>query len=192
VNKQAKRTAQKLIDIKGLSVSFHSPNQTVDAVKELHMELYEGDCIGVVGESGSGKSVTSLSILNLIQPNPKAVTSGSIHWLGDGSPTDLLRLNEKELSTVRGNQIALIFQEPMSSLNPVKRCGSQIEEVLKIHDLAKPSEYKDLIFDLLRSVELNEPERVYRSYPHELSGGQLQRVNIAMALAGNPKVIICY
>ncbi len=191
VIEQRKVNGKKLLEINNLSVSFRSPEQIVEAVKSAHIELYEGDCIGVVGESGSGKSVTSLSILNLIKPNPKSLTTGSIHWNGGESSLDLLRLNEKELAAIRGNQIALIFQEAMSSLNPVKRCGNQIAEVLKIHNIATPAQYKDLIFDLLRSVELNEPERVCQSYPHELSGGQLQRVNIAMALAGNPKVLIC-
>ena len=181
----------KLLHIQDLSVRFSTKTGETDAVNGVNIELYEGDCLGVVGESGSGKSVTSLSILNLIYPNPNAVTTGKVIRYSDESSTDLLQLDEQALSDIRGNDISMVFQEPMSSLNPVKRCGSQIEEVLEIHNIVPKDQRKSEVLELIDSVELPEAERIYRSYPHELSGGQLQRVNIAMALAGDPKIMIC-
>ena len=181
----------KLLHIQDLSVRFSTKTGETDAVNGVNIELYEGDCLGVVGESGSGKSVTSLSILNLIYPNPNAVTTGKVIRYSDESSTDLLQLDEQALSDIRGNDISMVFQEPMSSLNPVKRCGSQIEEVLEIHNIVPKDQRKSKVLELIDSVELPEAERIYRSYPHELSGGQLQRVNIAMALAGDPKIMIC-
>jgi len=181
----------KLLHIQDLSVRFSTKTGETDAVNGVDIELYEGDCLGVVGESGSGKSVTSLSILNLIYPNPNAVTTGKVIRYSDESSSDLLQLDEQALSDIRGNDISMVFQEPMSSLNPVKRCGSQIEEVLEIHNIVPKGHRKSKVLELIDSVELPEAERIYRSYPHELSGGQLQRVNIAMALAGDPKVMIC-
>ncbi len=173
-----------------LSVSFTNGQQTTHAVKDASLILRKGECLGIVGESGSGKSVTSLSILNLIAVNSKSTTHGTIKWQSNGQEIDLLTLSEQELSHIRGNKISMVFQEPMSSLNPVKRCGWQIAEVLKIHNI-QVADTRAHIHELLRSVQLHDPARVYDSYPHELSGGQLQRVNIAMALAGNPEILIC-
>jgi peptide/nickel transport system ATP-binding protein len=180
-----------LLDIQDLSVRFRTKAGEIDAVNKANIKLYAGDCLGVAGESGSGKSVTSLSILNLIFPNPNALITGKVLRYHDGHPVDLLQLDEKALSKIRGNDISMVFQEPMSSLNPVKRCGSQIEEVLEIHNIVPKAKRKDRVLELIQSVELPDVERIYRSYPHELSGGQLQRVNIAMALAGDPKILIC-
>jgi peptide/nickel transport system ATP-binding protein len=179
-----------LLDIQDLSVRFRTKAGEIDAVNKANIKLYAGDCLGVAGESGSGKSVTSLSILNLIFPNPNALITGKVLRYHDGHPVDLLQLDEKALSKIRGNDISMVFQEPMSSLNPVKRCGSQIEEVLEIHNIVPKAKRKDRVLELIQSVELPDVERIYRSYPHELSGGQLQRVNIAMALAGDPKILI--
>ena len=181
----------RLLHIQDLSVSFRTKSGDTDAVNNVNIVLRAGDCLGVVGESGSGKSVTSLSILNLIYPNPNAVVSGKVLRYHDESSMDLLQLDEKALSEIRGNDISMVFQEPMSSLNPVKRCGSQIEEVLEIHNIVAKANRKERVLELIHSVELPDAERIYRSYPHELSGGQLQRVNIAMALAGDPKIMIC-
>ncbi len=181
----------KLLHIQDLSVRFISKSGATDAVNNVNIELYEGDCLGIVGESGSGKSVTSLSVLNLIFPNPNAVTTGKVIRYNGDTSTDLLQLDEHTLAKIRGRDISMVFQEPMSSLNPVKRCGSQIEEVLEIHNVVSKDNRKSTVLELIHSVELPDAERIYRSYPHELSGGQLQRVNIAMALAGNPKIMIC-
>lgn len=180
-----------LLDIQDLSVRFRTNGGDTDAVNNVNIKLYAGDCLGVVGESGSGKSVTSLSILNLIYPNPNAIVTGKVLRYSNESSIDLLQLDEEALSEIRGNDISMVFQEPMSSLNPVKRCGSQIEEVLDIHNVVPKANRKDRVLELIHSVELPDVERIYRSYPHELSGGQLQRVNIAMALAGEPKIMIC-
>ena len=180
-----------ILEIKNLSVSFQQGETVAAAVNDVSVTLNTGQCLGIVGESGSGKSVTSLSILDLLKYSGSAVTKGQITFFNNDQQIVIHELSEDEVRSIRGNEIAMVFQEPMSSLNPVMRCGRQIEEVLKVHNIIDKSEWKKRVVQLLSKVQLTDTERVYRSYPHELSGGQLQRVNIAMALAGQPQILIC-
>ena len=181
----------KILHIENLTVEFDQPGSKVRAVDDISFELKEGQSLGVVGESGSGKSVTSLSILNLLKYQKNNQTTGKIIFSNQDAPSEILDLTERYLSRIRGGMIGLVFQEPMSSLNPVMRCGKQVEEVLKTHDVVEQSAFRDRVISLLEKVRLDDTERIYRSYPHQLSGGQLQRVNIAMALAGEPQILIC-
>ena len=157
----------------------------IPVVNGVSFEVHEGEILGIVGESGCGKSVTSLSIMRLINP-PGKIAQGEI-LLGD---TDLTKVPANKLHRLRGKDIAMIFQEPMTSLNPVKRIGWQVEEALRIHtDLDKQQRY-DKVIKMLKEVELADAERVYRQYPHELSGGMRQRVMIAAAMICEPKLLI--
>lgn len=160
-------------------------------MKHLNFTLDQGQCLGIVGESGSGKSVTSLSILNLLRLNSNNTTTGKISYKDEQDAIDLLQLPEKQLYKIRGRKIAMVFQEPMSALNPVRKCGEQVKEVLDVHHIGSPSDRKNQVLSLFEQVSLPDVSRIYNSYPHQLSGGQLQRVNIAMALAAEPDVIIC-
>ena len=181
----------KLLEVDGLDVTFSSSSGNAHAVKDAKFILYKGDRLGVVGESGSGKTVTSLSILNLLSEVGNNKTNGKIIYHSADSQIDLLTAGSDILRTIRGRRIAMIFQEPMSSLNPVRRCGPQVVEMLKIHSIGEKSEWKEIVLELFDNVALPDRERMYDSYPHELSGGQLQRINIAMALAADPEIIIC-
>lgn len=153
-------------------------------MKELNLELTAGKTLGIVGESGSGKSLSSLAIMGLLPTN--LIAKGQI--LFDGQ--NLINLKEEAFSRLRGNQISMIFQEPMSALNPSMRCGQQVAEVLKIHSALSGKEIKKEVLRLFNEVELPRPESIYKSYPHQLSGGQKQRVMIAMAVACKPKLLI--
>ena len=177
-----------ILSVDNLNVRFRNRDQYTHAVKDLSFHLYAGDKLGVVGESGSGKTVTSLSILNLLSNGTATETDGSIDFLNYG---DLLSMPAKMIRTIRGRKISMVFQEPMSSLNPVRRCGNQVAEILEVHQIGKKNNHKSKILELFRQVSLPDVERMYDSYPHELSGGQLQRINIAMALATEPDIIIC-
>lgn len=181
----------QLLEITHLNVVFNTYDRVVNAVKDVSFNLHRGEILGIVGESGSGKSVTSLAILNLLKDNKKALTSGSVKFCADEQKVDLLTIANHHIESIRGRRISMVFQEPMSSLNPVKRCGQQISEVFEIHKMYPVEQREKRIYDLLASVQLEDTERIYRSYPHELSGGQLQRVNIAMALAGEPDILLC-
>ena len=178
-----------LLEIKHLSVNFLSrENKKFQAVKDINLKLKEGEILGIVGESGSGKSVTALSILGLL-PYPKASHSPQSSIIFENQ--ELIGMNDKDFQQIRGGDIAFIFQEPMSSLNPLHKIGKQIGESLQLHqpNLNKQA-IKQKVLELLQAVKIPEPESKMEAYPFELSGGQRQRVMIAMAIANNPKILI--
>ena len=174
-----------LMEVKNLRTSFFDGELEIKAVDGVSFTLPKGKTLGIVGESGTGKSVTALSILRLIDKNGK-ITGGEI--LFDGK--DLTKLSEKEIRAIRGNDISMIFQEPMTSLNPVFTIGKQIFEALEVHQGLDKEQGKNRVIDLLNLVGIPSPEQRYKQYPHELSGGMRQRVMIAMALACNPRLLI--
>lgn len=174
-----------LLRVQGLKTYFDTEEGVVQAVDGVDLTVRRGETLGIVGESGSGKSVTSLSIMRLID-TPGRIVAGQIIFDG----TDLLTLNDEEMRLIRGNRISMIFQQPMTSLNPVFRVGDQIIEALQIHQGLSGTEASRRCIELLTLVGLPDPRRRVRQYPHELSGGQCQRVMIAMALACNPELLI--
>jgi len=160
-------------------------------LRNISFDLYQGEILALVGESGSGKSVTALSIPRLLSPKEITYTSGSVFFRNtNGKEINLLELTEQELNQYRGNKIGLVFQEPMSSLNPVMTCGMQVMEQILQHSNCKKAEAKQKTIELFRQVELPEPEKIIDRYPHQLSGGQKQRVMIAMAISCNPVLLI--
>jgi len=177
-----------LLDVKQLNVCFNSHQHRVQAVKDLNFSVHQNRILGIVGESGSGKTITAMSILRLLPTN--ALLEGSILWSENEQTSNLCELEEDRLRAIRGAKISMIFQESMSSLNPVLTCGYQVGEGIQAHRLYPKSEIKDRVLYWLEKVGLPDPSRVYNSYPHQLSGGQLQRVLIAIALSCNPKLII--
>ncbi|MEI6821625.1 MAG: ABC transporter ATP-binding protein [Bacteroidota bacterium] len=180
-----------LLSIKSLTVEFKSEGILNKAVDNISFDLEKGKTLGIVGESGSGKSVTSLAIMQLLSCPPALISSGEIVFKRkDGSDQDLLLLNDKAMRSYRGNEIAMIFQEPMTSLNPVYKCGKQVMEIILIHQKINKKEAKQKTIDLFNEVLLPDPEAVFNKYPHELSGGQKQRVMIAMAISCNPSLLI--
>ncbi|HNW97689.1 MAG TPA: ABC transporter ATP-binding protein [Bacteroidales bacterium] len=177
-----------LLEIKNLCTEFSSEEGIVKAVDNISFNLNKGETLGIVGESGSGKSITSLSIMRLLPPNGKT-SNGEILYHQE-NPSDLISIPEKKMRTFRGKEIAMIFQEPMTSLNPVMKCGKQIVEVLKLHLHLSNKEGKEKTLQLFEEVQLPRPSTIFNSYPHELSGGQKQRVMIAMAMSCNPSILI--
>ena len=180
-----------LLEFKNLVTEFHTEGTSVKAVNDVSFTLNKGETIGIVGESGSGKSVTSLSAMRLI-PNPPGIISGGeiIFHQKDGTTTDLLKISEEQMRKFRGNEIAMIFQEPMTSLNPVFTCGNQVMEAIILHQKLNNKAAKSLTLELFKKVQLPDPERIYSTYPHQISGGQKQRVMIAMAMSCQPSVLI--
>jgi oligopeptide/dipeptide ABC transporter ATP-binding protein len=174
-----------LLTIRDLTVDFATEDGRFAAVDRVSLDVAEGEFVGVVGESGSGKSVTALAAMGLIAP-PGRVASGSIRFAG----RDLLGLSERQMRGIRGREIAMIFQEPMSSLNPVFAVGEQIAEVVRIHERASVRAARARALEMLRLVGLPDPERRLDAYPHQLSGGMRQRIMIAIALACRPKLLI--
>jgi len=174
-----------LLDVQDLTVVFEGSRTSVTAVDHVSFQLAAGETLGLVGESGSGKSVTAFSILRLVQA-PGRIVSGRVIFEG----RDLLTLPEPDMRQVRGARISLIFQEPMTALNPVMRVGDQIAEALRVHGLADANEARARAIELLDAVRITEPARRVRDYPHQLSGGMRQRVMIAIALACRPPLII--
>ena len=182
---------QKLLEVEQLVVQFETENGTVTAVKNISFTLFRGETVGIVGESGSGKSVTSLAIMRLIAEPPGRIAGGKImYYTEGGDAVDLLALSEKEMEKYRGSELAMIFQEPMTSLNPVYTCGAQVLEAIVTHQDISTNEARKKTIALFEKVQLPDPERAFRSFPHQLSGGQKQRVMIAMAMANNPSVLI--
>ena len=174
-----------LLDIQGLSTHFFTRPGVIKAIDNLSLRLQKGRVLGLVGESGCGKTVTALSILNLV-PYPGKIVSGRILFEGQ----DLLALSSTEIRAIRGAKISMIFQEPMTALNPVFTVGNQIAEVLTAHQEISHQKAKDAAVELLRSVGIPSPEKRVDEYPHQLSGGMRQRVMIAMAIACRPSLIL--
>lgn len=182
---------QPLLQIKNLSVNFKTDEAVTTAVKNISFNVYKGKITAVVGESGSGKSVTSLSILQLIPCPPVQYASGEILFTNDKSETvDLLKLSREEMQAIRGNRVAMIFQEPMTSLNPVFTCGNQVMEAIQLHQKITAAKAKEKTIHLFEKVKLPDPEGIFNRYPHQLSGGQKQRVMIAMAMCCKPALLI--
>ncbi len=177
---------EPLLEVKDLTVHFFTDEGVVRAVENVSLEIYPGEVLGLVGESGCGKSVTGLSLLRLIPIPPGRVVNGDILFNG----RSLLSLEEKEMEKVRGNDIAMIFQEPMTSLNPVFTIGDQIVEAVLLHQGVDKTEAKKKAVEMLDRVKIPAPEKRMDSYPHQLSGGMRQRAMIAMALSCQPKLLI--
>jgi oligopeptide/dipeptide ABC transporter ATP-binding protein len=175
-----------LLQVKNLQTSFFTPEGEVRAIDGVSFEIGEGKTLGLVGESGCGKSVTSLSIMRLIQSPPGKIVGGEIIYRG----RDLLKLNNEAMRKIRGNEISMIFQEPMTSLNPVFTVGNQIGEAIKLHQGLGKRETRQKTIEMLRLVKIADPESRVDAYPHQLSGGMRQRVMIAMALSCNPSLLI--
>jgi len=177
---------QPLLHVRDLSVAFHQPSGTSLAVDRISFEIKRGECVALVGESGSGKSVSALSILKLLPYPTASHPTGSIHFKGH----ELLTMSEREIRGIRGNDISIIFQEPMTSLNPLHTIESQIGEILQLHSGVRGAMARARTLELLTQVGIPDPETRLSSYPHQLSGGQRQRVMIAMALANEPDLLI--
>jgi peptide/nickel transport system ATP-binding protein len=178
-----------LLQIKDLSIAFRSDGGLHHAVNGLSLTLKPGKTLGIVGESGSGKTVTALSVLRLL-PEAGIISAGEIFFNWDGNNRDLLKASNKEIRQVRGNKIGMIFQEPMTSLNPVKKCGKQVVESMMVHLGYSYHKAKTRALELFSEVLLPRPGSIFASYPHQISGGQKQRVMIAMAVACNPALLI--
>jgi peptide/nickel transport system ATP-binding protein len=184
-------TKDILLEVRNLVTEFKTDDETVKAVNDVSFRLHRGETIGIVGESGSGKSVTSLSVMKLIPSPPGKIVSGEIIYHSKNSGTvDLVKVSNKEMRKFRGNEIAMIFQEPMTSLNPVFTCGDQVVEAIRLHRKMSDSEAAKLTIELFKKVKLPRPEAIFKTYPHQISGGQKQRVMIAMAMSCNPNILI--
>ncbi len=175
-----------LLNVKNLKISFLRDGEWNEAVHGIDFEVPRGKTLGIVGESGSGKSVSNLAVMRLLNERQSRISADEITLDGQ----DILHLEEKDMHDIRGKRIAMIFQEPMTSLNPVFQCGFQVSEAILAHEDVTEEEAKARVISLFKKVMLPRPEAIYKSYPHELSGGQKQRVMIAMALACNPEVLI--
>ena len=175
---------QPVLQIENLSVDFITENETFSAVRNISLEVGKGELLAIVGESGSGKSVISLSILQLLPSPPAKYTSGNILF-HDETTIDILKADVQTIQSIRGSKIAMIFQEPMSSLNPVISCGKQVMEALLLHKNISKAEAKKQTIAWFEKVKLPNPEKIVDRYPHQLSGGQKQRVSIARALLKN-------
>lgn len=178
-----------LLQIKNLTIDFRTETGIAHALKGISLDINKGESVALVGESGSGKTVTSLSILGLL-PGAAVIPSGQILLYEEDKEKDLLKASKEELQKFRGNKVSMIFQEPMTSLNPVLRCGQQVAEAILQHQSLSKREARKQVIELFAKVKLPSPESVYQKYPHELSGGQKQRVMIAMAVSLRPKLLI--
>ncbi|MDO4833924.1 MAG: ABC transporter ATP-binding protein [Bacillota bacterium] len=178
--------AQRLLDVQNLKTTFYTVNGDVKAVDDVSFHVDEGEIVAIVGESGCGKSVTQLSIMQLVQTPPGKIIGGKV--LFDGK--DLLKLKKRDMQHVRGHEISMIFQDPMTALNPVYTVGNQLMEVIKRHRKVSDMEAKEIAVKALEDVMIPEPEARLKNYPFEMSGGMRQRVCIALALAGQSKLII--
>ena len=178
--------SKNLIEVENLEVAFKTSGGSLKAVTDVSFKMEAGETLGIVGESGSGKSVVSLSIMGLIPNPPGKISRGKIIF----GNQDLLGLTRDEMQLIRGNDISMVFQEPMTSLNPLHTCGRQIREPLLLHGKMQKTEAIEESLKLLNKVGIHNPEQISKSYPHQLSGGMRQRVMIAMALACHPKLLI--
>jgi peptide/nickel transport system ATP-binding protein len=174
-----------LLEIKNLTISFKTQSGKIKAVNNLSLKLKKGESLGIVGESGSGKSITSLAVMKLLPPQA-IIEQGEVLLEG----VNILSFPFDSIKKLRGNKISMIFQEPMTALNPVLRCGKQVAEIINIHQNINKKKIKERVLELFKKVQLPNPENIYKRYPHQLSGGQKQRVMIAMALANNPLLLI--
>ncbi len=181
-----KTQTEKILEIKDLCVEFRTAEGTVKAVNHLSYTLHRGEKLGIVGESGSGKSVSSLGVMRLIPNPPGQITGGSILYKG----RDLVQASEKEMQKIRGNEISMIFQEPMTSLNPIIKCGKQIAESLRLHRGLDKKEAMEEAVRIMHAVGIANPQVRAYEYPHQMSGGMRQRIMIAMALACDPQILI--
>jgi len=177
-----------LLEIRNLSVQFPASQGTVTAVRNVSLSLKEGQVLGLVGESGSGKSVTSLAVMRLLPPQAKL--DGQINFGSNGDARNLLNLDPEQMRALRGSKISMIFQEPMTALNPVMRVGEQIAEAVRVHQKVSRKESWDCAVQALADVAISDPARRARDYPHQLSGGMRQRVMIAMAIVNRPELLI--
>ena len=177
---------ENLIEVNHLSVTFYNGKQENHAVQDVTFRIKEGEVLGVVGESGSGKSVSAMSIMRLISYPPGKITGGEILFEGE----NLIEKTEEEMVKIRGNKISMIFQEPMTSFNPLYTIGSQIEEAITLHQNKSKHEAEEMAIELLREVGIAFPEKRIKEYPHQMSGGMLQRAMIAMALSCDPRLLI--
>ena len=174
-----------------MSVDFETEYGSTSAVKNISFDINPKEIVAIVGESGSGKTVTSLSILQLLPSPPAKFSSGEIIFSKTGKKeTDLLKLTEEKLRSIRGKEISMIFQEPMTSLNPVQTCGSQVMESILLHNKKNKEAARKKTIELFTQVQLPDPANILHRYPHQLSGGQKQRVMIAMAMSCNPSLLI--
>ena len=178
--------SEKILEIKDLCVEFKTVEGTVKAINHLNYTLHKGEKLGIVGESGSGKSVSSLGIMQLIPNPPGEIVGGEILYKGQ----DLVKKSEKDMQKIRGNEISMIFQEPMTSLNPIIKCGRQIAESLRLHRGMNKKEAMEEAIRMMQAVGIANPEVRAHEYPHQMSGGMRQRVMIAMALACQPQILI--
>jgi len=175
-----------LLKISNLITSFDTEDGKAQAVRSVDMNINQGETVALVGESGCGKSVTALSVMQLIPQPPGKIESGEIIFNGQ----NLLNLSQKEMQSIRGNEIGMIFQEPMTSLNPIFTIGDQVGEAIELHQQTTPKQTRELTLEMLRKTAIPSPEQRIDQYPHELSGGMKQRVMIAMAIACKPKLLI--
>lgn len=180
------RMKKPILEVKELQVSFAKEEQPITVVNGVSCVVYSGETLGIIGESGCGKSITSLSIMGLIPRPPGRISGGQIIY----NNMDLTQLSEEEMRDIRGNEISMIFQEPMTSLNPVFTIGRQIDEIILLHTSASRQEAKQLSIEMLQRVGISRAEQIYQSYPFELSGGMRQRVMIAIGMVCQPKLLI--
>ncbi len=179
--------SEKLLEVKNLKTYFYTDDGVVKSVDDVSFSVEKGKTLGIVGESGCGKSITSLSIMQLVETPPGKIVGGEILYQGE----NLLDKNKDQMRKIRGGEIAMIFQEPMTSLNPVFTVGKQIMEALMLHTDLDKAQAKERAIEMLKLVKIPLPEKRFNEYPHQLSGGMRQRVMIAMALSCNPKLLIC-
>jgi peptide/nickel transport system ATP-binding protein len=179
-----------VLEINDLSIAFSTDDGEVMALQNVSFVIPKGKVVALVGESGSGKSVTSMAIMRLLAKNA-IIKTGEINYFENNEPVNILRSNEQALTKYRGNKVSMIFQEPMSALNPLQKCGPQVAEIILQHHIVSKQQAKAQVISLFNKVLLPQPAESYNKYPHQLSGGQKQRVVIAMALANNPSLIIC-
>lgn len=177
---------RKVLDVKNLSTTFNNRKTTIKIVDNISIEVYEGESLGIVGESGCGKSLTALSLMGLVK-KPAEVNADFIIF---DEEIELNKLSKKEIRKFRGSKMSMIFQEPMTALNPVLKIGNQISEILKVHQKLSKKELNAAVIELIKKVGIPRPEEIAKSYPHQLSGGMRQRIMIAIAIACKPKLII--